>query len=170
MHLGLASLSLRFGCSGILLPPGFAMALGRTDSTSGLGSSGYTSDARHHGSAQASCASGVTPLHRLSVIALGSPEIGSVSISRPMDVVSHTSTLAPPFIDAAMGCRPHSALGLQHLATPPVIAPMDASTICASVESLPVCLPVPTSPISTPQPPPKPPPSLPPSLPLLLHY
>ncbi|KAI2647023.1 hypothetical protein H4Q32_029425 [Labeo rohita] len=115
--------------------------LGHTSSASVLGHSGSTSDARHRGSSQASCASSVTRLHQLSVFTLGSPEIGSVSIGRPTDVVGHTSTLAPPSINAAVGCRLLSALGLQLLATPPIIAPMDAPTICASVESLPVCLP-----------------------------
>ncbi|KAK2905489.1 hypothetical protein Q8A67_007288 [Cirrhinus molitorella] len=138
-----------FGCNGILLPPGFALFLGHTSFASGLGNSGNTSDAHHRSSAQASCAHGFTRLHWLSVITLGSPDIGSVSIGRPMEVDDHT-TVAPSSINASVGCCPHCALGLQHLASPPVIAPMDAPTICASMESLPVCLPVLTSPLPAP--------------------
>ncbi|KAL0189544.1 hypothetical protein M9458_016643 [Cirrhinus mrigala] len=131
------------------------------------GTPGFTSDARHRGSAQASCASGVTWLHRLSVFTLGSPEIGSVSIGRPTDVVGHTSTLAPPSINTAMGCL-HSALGLQHLATPPVIVPwmlppsvLPWSLCLSAFLYLPALCLLLSSPSPTPQPPPKPPPYLP---------
>lgn len=40
--------------------------------------------------------------HQLSVIALGSPGIGSVSICHLVDVICHINTLAPPSIDSML--------------------------------------------------------------------
>lgn len=113
---------------------------------SGLRQSGSTSDDHLHGIAQASCASDVAHLHRLSICALGS--IGSVSVGRhPVGVCLH-ATLAPPSFVSTMGCylwvcavRCPSSLGSRR----------------------PYCT-IPSSslvfPLSSPQPPPKPPPFL----------
>ncbi|ROJ25431.1 hypothetical protein DPX16_3596 [Anabarilius grahami] len=125
---------------------------GRTGSASGFGNSDVASGVRHRASAKVSSSSGVTRSHQLSVIAWGSPDIGSVSIGHPTEVVDHVYSLAPPSFDTAVGCHHHRALGRFHLAAPPVTAPMDAPSIYFSMESLPLGLPVSASPLPAPSP------------------
>lgn len=104
-----------------------------------------------------------------SVSVLGFSDIISIPASHHPDVDSHLYTVAPPAVDFAVGCCPNCSLGLHLLATL-VITTLDAPTIYSSVGSLPICLPVFSSPSPTPQPPPKPPHSLPPSFVCFLFW
>lgn len=107
-------------------------------SASDLGSSDSTLNVHLRDAAHASCASGVTRSHQLSIIALGSPEISSSSVFVGCPAEVYAYSLAPPFNDTAVGCRHPHAL---HLAAPPIYAPLDAPSVCPSLKSLPACLP-----------------------------